>query len=172
MRTERLSLTTCSRFAVAGGMAIAVAACNAPLGVRPPTDHDAEGSWVEDFGGVAPGSSLLLTMTESSGVVTGSGTSTGEAIAPSSVAVMGTVANQVLDLSIVFTADSSFAPGARPDTTHFVGVLSSRDRIDGTLTRSNGSSSTLRLIRRVLSSANDGSFRRGDVSGVPLRGSH
>lgn len=172
MRTKRLSLTACSRFVVAGGMAIAIAACNAALGVRPPADYDAEGSWVEDFGGVAPGSSLMLTMTETSGVVTGSGTSTGEAIAPSSVAVTGTVANVALDLRIVFTADASFAPGARPDTTHFVGVLSSRDRIDGTLTRSNGPPSTLRLIRRALSSANDGSFRRGAVRGVPFRGSH
>ena len=130
-------------------MAIAVAACNTALGIRPPVDHDAEGSWAEDFGGVAPGSSLLLTMTEASGVVSGSGTSTGEAIAPASVAVMGTVAHQALDLTIVFIADPSLAPGARPDTTHFVGMVSSRDRIDGTLTRSNGTAFTLRLIRRA-----------------------
>jgi hypothetical protein len=103
----------------------------------------------EDFGGVAPGSSLLLAMTEASGVVTGSGTSTGEAIAPASVVVMGTVAHQALDLRMVFIADPSLAPGARPDTTHSVGVLSSRDRIDGTLTRSNGTAFALRLIRRA-----------------------
>jgi hypothetical protein len=152
MRPDRSSPTLRGRLAVLGGVVIALTACNMATAIRPPVDRDAAGSWAEDFGGLAPGTSFLLTMTEASGVVTGTGTATGEAIAPASVTVVGGVAHRALDLQIVFIADPAFAPNARPDTTHFVGVLSTRDRIDGTLKRSSGTTSALRLIRRATGS--------------------
>lgn len=62
---------------------------------------------------------------------------TGEAGPQGAVAVTGSIAHDSLRLAVVFIPDSALFPQARPDTAQFVGALTSRDRIDGTLAGDN-----------------------------------
>ena len=111
-------------------------ACSGPP--TAPTDHDVQGDWEEDYGTpVHPGSSFSLRLNEAGGRVDGTGAYTIEAGAPGTLAVSGTVAHDSLQLLIVIIPDPVLAPLARRDSAQFVGVLTSRDRIDGTLTGHN-----------------------------------
>jgi hypothetical protein len=115
--------------------ALFAAACSTSS-LTAPVDHDAEGSWGENTHGVlSPGNSFLMTLRESSGVIVGTGTFAGEAGPQGSLAVSGSVARDSLRLVIVYIADPVLLPHLAPDTAQFVGLLTSRDRIDGTLTR-------------------------------------
>ncbi len=118
---------------------VCAAACSSGSTTPPvPVDHDVEGSWSQNTNGVlSPGNSFLVALHESNGVVVGTGTFAGEAAPFGAVAVSGGVAHDSLRLAIVFTADPAVFPQLKPDTAQFVGVLTSRDRIDGTLTEQN-----------------------------------
>ena len=59
------------------------------------------------------------------------------------------LARDSLRRAIVFAADPAVFPQLKPDTAQFVGMLTSRDRIDGTLTERN-ITSAFGLIRIVV----------------------
>ena len=125
-----------SFFQVVAATAILAAAgsCDAPTA---PVDHDVEGSWSENTHGMLnPGNSFLVDLHESGGVVQGVGTFSGEAGPMGALVVSGTISHDSLQLAIVAIVGSGTVP-VRTDTSHFAGVLTSRDRIDGTLTENN-----------------------------------
>lgn len=99
----------------------------------PPVDHDVQGSWGEQFS--VPGNSFLMSLVESSGVVTGTGSFAGEAGPFGSLAVSGTVANDSLRLRIIYNFEPHTFPTIAPDTAQFVGRLVATDTIDGQITR-------------------------------------
>jgi len=101
-----------------------------------PVDHDVEGSWSENTNGmVIPGNSFLMALGQSNGVIVGTGTFAGDAGPHGTLAVSGSVTHDSLRLAIVYVANPVAFPQLPPDTAQFVGVLTTRDRIDGTLTR-------------------------------------
>jgi hypothetical protein len=91
-------------------------------------DHDVQGSWARTplFN---PGNQFLMALTESAGVVTGTGTFAGEAAPGGALAISGSIRNDSLHLQVVFLFDPRF--GLQPDTSSFDGVLSARDTING-----------------------------------------
>jgi hypothetical protein len=107
-------------------------------------DHDVEGSWARTplFN---PGNAFLMFLSESAGVVTGTGTVAREAGAGGALAISGSVRNYSLHLQVVFRFDPPI-PGLPPDTSSFDGVLSARDTINGTLT-GDGVAKSLQLVR-------------------------
>ena len=150
--------------------AVTVAVACSGTTVSAPADHDVQGSWQRDeSGGFTPGSSYALTLNESGGRVTGTGAFTIEAGAPGTLAVNGIVAHDSLRLVIIATFDPTIAPNAKPDTDQFVGTLSSRDRIDGTLTR-NGVGDPLALVRapNVTATSRRHSSRRDSIGSTRL----
>lgn len=112
-------------------------------------DHDVQGEWHEP--GLFPGSEFLIALTETSGVVTGTGTFAGEAAAGGTLAISGSARNDSLHLQVIFVFDPQF-PGLPPDTTTFQGVLAARDTIDGTLTRA-GLGQSMQLVRLPVGAA-------------------
>ncbi len=147
MRRNRSSLNFARPIAAAAVVALVASGCHdSATSAMQPVDHDVAGSWAEDFGGIAPGFSFQLTMNEASGVVSGAGSSRGEAIAPDTLSIAGTVARDSLHLQIVFTIEPASVPNARPDTGQFTGVLTTRDQIDGTLSIE-GTNQAIRLLR-------------------------
>lgn len=104
--------------------------------VPPAVDHDAQGSWGENNGGVlVPGNSFLIAMTESSGTIAGTGSFAGEAGPYGSLSVSGAVVNNSLHLRIIYVYELHVFPQVQPDTGQFVGRLTNRDQIDGAMTR-------------------------------------
>jgi hypothetical protein len=130
-----------------GVCASVVVACSGESVVAstPPVNHDVEGSWSMDFTGT-PGNSFILALTESSGSISGTGSFAGEAGPFGALAVSGTVANDSLHLQIIYRFEPTVFPNLHPDTAQFTGVLSTRDKIDGTLTR-DGTPRSFELIR-------------------------
>lgn len=115
-----------------------------------PIDHDAEGSWERSTDGLpAAGNLFVVTLRESAGAIVGTGTYAGEAGPQGSLAVNGTIAHDSLRLAIVFIPDPVLLPLLKPDTGQFVGVLTTRDRIDGALTVRQ-IPSPLSLVRRTV----------------------
>lgn len=99
-------------------------------------DHDAQGSWDENnFGALVPGNSFLVALTETSGAIAGTGSFAGEAGPFGALSISGTVSDGALNLRIVYLFQPNVFPQLAPDTAQFVGVLTTRDRIDGFLTR-------------------------------------
>lgn len=100
----------------------------------PPVDHDVQGSWGEDFTGIA-GNSFFIAVTESSGAVSGTGSFAGEAGPYGGLAVSGSIAADSLRLQVIYDYEPTVFPGLHPDTAQFVGVLASKDTISGQLSR-------------------------------------
>jgi hypothetical protein len=109
-------------------------ACGDNKDITSPVDGDVQGSWTQASDRLIPGSEFIMALVDSSGVVRGTGTFAGEAGPFGALAVSGTVKNDSLHLQIVYNFSPTFT-GLRPDTAQFTGVLSTPDRIDGTLTR-------------------------------------
>lgn len=119
----------------AAAVLVAAACAGSSPTVPAPTDHDAEGSWERNTDGLpAAGNSFIVTLRESAGAIAGTGTYAGEAGPQGTLAVSGTIARDSLRLAIVFIPDPVLLPLLKPDTGQFVGALTTRDRIDGTLT--------------------------------------
>ena len=116
-----------------------------PLFVPPPVDHDVEGSWRPNDAGPS-GGFFLVVLSESSGTVSGSGSFAGEAGPFGGLAESGSIASGSLRLQIVYKFDPTTFPNLPPDTAQFVGVLASRDTVNGNLTR-DGFTSALTLVR-------------------------
>jgi len=125
-------------------------ACSAYESIQPTppaVDQDVQGSWGPNNAGVVvPGNSFLLSLSDSTGTITGSGSFAGEAGPFGALAVTGAISGGSLDLRIVYVYEPRVFPQLKPDTAEFVGRLTSKDRIDGTLTR-RGVTSPLGLIR-------------------------
>src|SRR5690348_2492798 len=115
-----------------------LAACSKSEVTPPPppaVDHDAQGSWGQNTNGmITPGNSFVMSMTESSGTITGVGSFAGEAGPYGGLTVTGSVAHDSLHLQIVYVAEPHVFPSLAPDTAQFAGVLTNRDQIDGQLT--------------------------------------
>jgi hypothetical protein len=86
-----------------------------------------------------------MALADSSGVVRGTGAFAGEAGPFGALAVSGTVKNDSLHLQIIYNFSPTFT-GLRPDTAQFNGVLSTPDKMDGTLTR-DGVSGPIQFVR-------------------------
>jgi len=103
----------------------------APHGTPP----DLNGMWSEDFGtAFVPGNSFALGLHVSVDVVTGQGSYAGEAGPYGLLDISGSAHGDSVHLRIVYMPNAIF-PQLKPDTARFDGVLTTRDRIDGTLIR-------------------------------------
>jgi hypothetical protein len=98
---------------------------------------------------LAPVFAFHSTLTDALGVLSGTGSFSGEAGPVGTLAVTGTVANDSLQLRIIATTTSTPLAIPPTDTETFVGVLSTTDQIDGTLT-AGGRVQAVRLIRSTL----------------------
>jgi hypothetical protein len=104
--------------------------------IPPAVDHDAQGLWGPNNGGMLiPGTSFLISISESSGTIAGTGSFVAEAGPYGSLAVSGAVANDSLHLRIIYVYEPHVFPQIQPDTAQFAGRLTKRDQIDGLLTR-------------------------------------
>jgi hypothetical protein len=124
-------------------------ACHEATAPARPVDRDAAGNWTEDPG--SAGELFMAQMTETSGEIAGSGAIFDPANpAGAEVILAGTVVNDTLVLKVVvYPGSTTPQPAGTPgDTAVLIGVLSTMNRIDGTLTR-DGSSRTIRLFRIV-----------------------
>lgn len=111
------------------------AACSSDTAPTPLVDQDAQGSWELDTrGAVIPGISFFLTLGESAGVITGTGTFTGEAAPFGTLAANGPAANDSLHLRIIYIYDPTTFPQLAPDTAQFQGALIDVNHIQGQLT--------------------------------------
>ena len=144
----------CNRLVVAA-IALLVGACggagnDGTTSPPPAVDHDAEGSWgLDNHGQVIPGSSFLFAVRESSGVISGTGSFSGEAGPYGGLVVSGTVAHDSLHLNIVFVPEPTVFRSLAPDTARFAGMLTNRDHIVGEFTRG-GNTSPVSFVRLVV----------------------
>lgn len=116
---------------------------------QPPTrpgPSDVTGSWTENFGVTIPGVQFLLALQDSGQIVTGTGFWENEAGPSGTLVANGTALDDSLHLRIIYMPNIA-AGGLRPDTAQLDAVLTTRDRIDGTLRRSTLPMSTIQLVR-------------------------
>jgi hypothetical protein len=111
----------------------------------PPVDHDAQGSWTQKTATHIPGNQFVMSLTESSGVIAGTGSFAGEAGPFGTLAVSGSIRNDSLHLRIVFDYSPIFS-ALHPDTAQFDGVLTSKNEMNGALMRG-GSSGPIQFAR-------------------------
>ena len=111
-----------------------------------PGPSDVTGSWTENFGVTIPGVQFLLALRDSASVVTGTGTWANEAGPSGSLVANGSAVADSIHLRIIYVPNPTFV-GLKPDTAQLEGVLTTRDRIDGTLRRSSLPASTIQLVR-------------------------
>ena len=140
-------MTTRQRIALIGGIMLA-AACSHDT-TQPadrPGPSDVTGSWGENFGVTIPGIQFLLALRDSASIVTGSGTWENEAGPSGSLVPSGTAIADSIHLQIIYVPNPAFV-GLKPDTARLDAVLTTRDRIDGTLRRGSLPPSTIQLVR-------------------------
>jgi len=127
--------------------AILIAACahDSSSPETRPGPSDVSGSWGQKFGTTIPGVQFLLALRDSQQVVTGTGTWANEAGPSGSLVASGTAIADSIHLRIIYVPNPTFV-GLKPDTAQLEAVLTTRDRIDGTLRRSFGPS-TIELVR-------------------------
>src|SRR4051812_36546483 len=105
------------------GACVAAAAAACTRDTAPPeraVDHDAEGSWAIDNGGmIIPGNSWIVSMHEASGTISGTGSFAGEAGPFGGLTVSGTVGNDSLHLRIIYVYEPTVFPRLTPDTATF-----------------------------------------------------
>ena len=129
------------------GMCALAAGCAASSTTSPrvpPTDHDLQGSWGQPF--MLAGNSFLMSLTESSGVVTGTGSFAGEAGPYGGLVVSGTIAAEAVRLQIIYNFEPHLFPTLGPDTAQFIGTLVTKDSVAGQLTH-RGQTGALQLVR-------------------------
>jgi len=111
-----------------------------------PDPSDVTGSWTENFGVTIPGVQFHLALRDSAQVVTGTGSWANEAGPSGSLVASGTAIVDSIHLRIIYVPNPTFV-GLKPDTAQLEAVLTTRDRIDGTLRRSSLPPSTIQLVR-------------------------
>lgn len=124
------------------------AACSSDTAPAPVVG-DVQGAWELDTqGGLVPGISFFLTLTESAGVVSGTGTFTGEAAPFGTLAANGTAVSDSVHLRIIYVFDPTRFPLLAPDTAQFDGALIDANHIRGQLDyQSEGITEPLNLMR-------------------------
>jgi len=140
-------MTRQNRFALLAAVFLA-AACSHDT--TQPADHpgpsDVTGSWTEQFGVTIPGVQFLLALHDSAGVVTGTGNWANEAGPSGSLVPRGTATVDSIHLQIIYVPNPAFTT-LKPDTAQLEAVLTTHDRIDGTLRRGSLPPSTIQLVR-------------------------
>lgn len=111
-----------------------------------PGPADVTGSWTENFGVSIPGVQFLLALRDSGQIVTGTGTWENEAGPSGSLVATGTAIADSIHLRVIYVPNPVFVT-LKPDTAQLEAVLTTRDRIDGTLRRSSLPLSTIQLVR-------------------------
>jgi len=137
--------------------AFLAAACSHDTTTRPsdrPGPSDVTGSWTEPFGVTVPGVHFLLALRDSGNVVTGTGSWANEAGPSGSLVASGTADADSIHLRVIYVPNPAFTT-LKPDTAQLEGVLTTHDRIDGTLRRGAFPPSTIQLVR----------IRAGDPAG-------
>jgi hypothetical protein len=125
----------------------ALGACSDALGPRHGTAADLNGLWNEDVASATiPSNSFSIGLQISSDVVTGQGSYWGEAGPAGSLDISGTAQADEVHLRVVYTPNAAVFPQLKPDTAQLDGVLTTRDRIDGTLIRG-GAAQSFALVR-------------------------
>jgi len=140
-------MTNRKRLSLIGGLMLA-AACSHDT--TPPSERpgpsDVNGSWGENFGVTIPGVQFVLALRDSASIVTGSGTWENEAGPSGSLVPSGTAIADSIHLQIIYVPNPAFV-GLKPDTARLDAVLTTHDRIDGTLRRGSLPPSTIQLVR-------------------------
>ena len=125
------------------------AACSSDRATAPPVENEVQGSWELDTqGALIPGISYFLTLDESAGVVSGTGTFTGEAAPFGTLVANGTAAGDSLHMRIIAVYDPTTFPQLLPDTAQFDGELVDVNHIHGQLDdERRGTTEALNLMR-------------------------
>src|SRR5262245_37555776 len=131
---------------LAAGLLLAVACSHDVTVPEHPGPSDFTGSWTENLGVSIPGVQFLLTLRDSSQVVTGTGAWANEAGPSGALVAKGTAVGDSAHLQIIYSPNPSFV-GLKPDTAQLEGVLTTRDRIDGILHRGSFPPVTIQLVR-------------------------
>src|SRR3954470_11743681 len=132
----------------AGALLGALGACSDVLPPRHGTAADLNGMWGEDFGSTfVAGNAFSIGLAESADLVTGQGAYAGEAGPYGWLDLSGTARADSVHLRIIYTPNEAAFPQLKPDTARFEGVLTTRDRIDGTLIRGGAAPQSFSLIR-------------------------
>jgi hypothetical protein len=113
-----------------------------------PGPTDLTGAWSVGLGGTVPGVLFALSLRDSGQVVTGTGTWANEAGPNGTLVANGTAADDAVHLRIIYLPNALFV-GLKPDTAQLDGVLTTHDRIDGTLRRGSLPPSTIQLVRTM-----------------------
>ena len=113
---------------------------------NPPGPNDVTGSWTENLGVTIPGVQFLLALRDSASVVTGTGTWANEAGPSGALAAKGSAIADSIHLQVIYLPNPTFV-GLKPDTAQLEAVLTTRDRIDGTLRRGSFPPSSVQLVR-------------------------
>ena len=133
------------RYFILFACACALGACSDALSPHG-TATDLNGMWSEDFGSdVHAGFAFSFGLRDSADVVSGQGSYAGEAGPYGMLDISGTAHTDSVHLRIIYIPNVVF-PQLAQDTAQFDGVLTTRDRIDGTLIRA-GSSRSFSLVR-------------------------
>ncbi len=111
-----------------------------------PGPSDVTGSWTENLGVTIPGVQFLLALRDSASIVTGTGTWENEAGPSGFLVPTGTAIADSIHLRIIYVPSPTFV-GVKPDTAQLDAVLTTRDRIDGTLHRGSFPPSSIQLVR-------------------------
>jgi hypothetical protein len=107
------------------------AACTGETSPRfVPAAYEVQGSWGQNAAFSTPGNEFVMALSESVGVVMGTGTFGGEAGPFGALAIRGTATSDSVHLQIVYNFDPQFV-GLKPDTAHFDGVLTAADTMGG-----------------------------------------
>src|SRR6187401_1940885 len=93
-----------------------------------------------------PGVQFLLALHDSAGVVTGTGSWASEAGPSGSLVPRGTAIADSIHLQVIYVPSPAFTT-LKPDTAQLEAVLTTHDRIDGTLRRGSLPPSTIQLVR-------------------------
>ena len=123
-------------------------ACSDVLSPRHGTAADLNGMWGQDVGPTfVPGNAFSIGLSESADLVTGQGSYAGEAGPYGWLDLSGTARADSVHLRIIYTPNATVFPQLKPDTARFDGVLTTRDRIDGTLIRGGAAPQSFSLVR-------------------------
>ena len=126
----------------------ALAGCSDGLAPRHGTAADLNGFWNQDVGStVVAGNSFSIALSLSGDVVSGAGSYAGEAGPFGNLDISGTAQADQVHLLIAYRPNATVFPQLKPDTAQFDGVLTTRDRIDGTIIRGGAAPQPFSLVR-------------------------
>lgn len=129
----------------------ALGACSDAMAPRHGTAADINGLWIQDVGStVTAGNTFSIALSLSGDVVSGAGSYAGEAGPFGNLVISGTAQADQVHLLIAYSPNATVFPQLKPDTAHFDGVLTTGDRIDGTIIRDGAPPQRFSLVRQLL----------------------